>query len=90
MDPRLSPEDLDPSDIELLRRGDARGLEAAYRCFGPRVQRTCLALLGNRADAEDAAQEVFLKVFERARQFAGGARFSTWLYRITVNHGLHR
>jgi RNA polymerase sigma-70 factor (ECF subfamily) len=89
VDPRLSPDDLDPADLDLLRRGDVRGLEAVYRRFGSYVQRTCLALLGNRADADDAAQEVFMKAFEHARQFAGGSRFSTWLYRITVNHCLH-
>jgi RNA polymerase sigma-70 factor (ECF subfamily) len=90
VDPSLDPDDLDPHDLELLRRGDARGLESAYRLFGARVQRTCLAMLGNRADAEDAVQEVFLRVLERARQFTGSSRFSTWLYRIAVNHCLNR
>ena len=90
MDPSLDPADLDPTDLERLRRGDPRGWEAAYRHFGARVQRTCLALLGNRVDAEDATQEVFLKVQERAGQFAGGSRFSTWIYRIAVNHCLNK
>lgn len=89
MDPSLDPADLDPTDLERLRRGDPRGWEAVYRLFGARVQRTCLALLGNRVDAEDATQEVFLRVQERAGQFSGDSRFSTWLYRIAVNHCLH-
>ncbi len=89
MDPSLDSPDLDPNELERLRRGDARGLEAAYRQFGARVQRTCLALLGDRAAAEDATQEIFLRVLDRARQFSGGSRFSTWLYRIAVNHCLN-
>jgi RNA polymerase sigma-70 factor (ECF subfamily) len=83
-------DDLSPTDLARLRNGDPRGLEAAYRLVGAQVQRTCLALLGNRHDAEDATQEVFLKAFERAGQFAGTSRFTTWLYRLTVNHCLHR
>ena len=83
-------DELSPTDLALLRSGDPRGLEAAYRVAGARVQRTCLALLGNRHDAEDATQEVFLKAFERAGQFAGASRFTTWLFRLTVNHCLHR
>ena len=90
MDGRLDPDDLDPSDLERFRRGDPRGLEAVYRVHGARVQRTCLALLGNRSDAEDAAQEVFLRAFEHAGQFEGGSKLSTWLHRIAVNHCLHK
>jgi RNA polymerase sigma-70 factor (ECF subfamily) len=86
----LATEDLSPADLACLSSGDPRGLEAAYRLLGARVQRTCLALLGNRADAEDAVQEIFLKVFERAGQFSGASRFSTWIYRLSVNHCLHR
>lgn len=56
---------------------------------GARVYRLCLRLLGNQADAEDATQEVFLKLPERIGSFSGRARFSTWLYRLTVNHCLH-
>lgn len=44
-----------------------------------------LNLLGNVADAEDAIQESFLKIFRGAKTFRGGAAFSTWIYRVTVN-----
>lgn len=82
--------DLDPADIARLRRGELGALEAAYRRFGPRVHANCRALLANAADAEDAVQEIFLKVWERAAQFDGRSRFSTWLYRIAVNHCAQR
>lgn len=44
-----------------------------------------LNLLGNVADAEDALQESFLKIYRGAKTFRGGAAFSTWIYRIVVN-----
>ena len=82
--------DLEDDMLDQLRRRDPRGLEACYASFGRRVRRLCKGLLGNDADAEDAAQEVFLKLFERAPQFEGRARFSTWVHRLTVNHCLNR
>jgi RNA polymerase sigma-70 factor (ECF subfamily) len=87
--PAAASMDFDASDLARLRKGDAGALEACYRAFGARVRRLCRHLLGRSHDADDATQEVFLKVFERAGQFSGEARFSTWIYRLTVNHCLH-
>jgi RNA polymerase sigma-70 factor (ECF subfamily) len=42
-------------------------------------------LLGNAADAEDAVQEAFLKIYRGAKTFRGGAAFSTWAFRVVVN-----
>lgn len=64
-------------------------LEACYRVFGARVFALCRRLVG-RDLAEDAAQEVFVKVFEHAASFRGGARFSTWIHQVAVNHCLKR
>ena len=83
---------MDP-DLDLVRglqRGDMPALRVAYERHGERVQRLCRRLLGRAADAEDATQDVFLKLFDRARSFDGRARFATWLHRLTVNHCLHR
>jgi RNA polymerase sigma-70 factor (ECF subfamily) len=44
-----------------------------------------LNLLGNVADAEDAVQEAFLKIYRGAKTFRGDAAFSTWIYRVVVN-----
>lgn len=88
----VSDADMDPDQAlaHRLARREMGALREAYELHGERVQRLCLRLLGRRADAEDAAQEVFLKLFERARSFDGRARFSTWLHRLTVNLCLHR
>jgi RNA polymerase sigma-70 factor (ECF subfamily) len=76
------------TDARSLRAGAA--LESCYREHGARVYRLCLQMLGQPADAEDAAQEVFLKVLDRSGQFEGRAAFSTWLHRLTVNLCLNR
>ena len=65
-------------------------LESVYREHGARVYCLCLQILRQPADAEDAVQEVFLKVLDRGAQFEGRARFTTWLHRMTVNLCLHR
>ncbi len=81
---------LERSVLKRLQSGDPRALEDCYQVFGARVFRLCRMLLNQDSDAEDATQEVFLKVLDRARQFRGRARFSTWLHRLTVNHCLSR
>lgn len=81
--------DLDATLITRLRDGDIAALEVCYRTYGPGVQRLCRRLVG-REQAEDAAQEVFVKVFESVKKFDGRAKFSTWLHRVTLNHCLRR
>ncbi|MEO0079698.1 MAG: RNA polymerase sigma factor [candidate division WOR-3 bacterium] len=59
--------------------------ENLYQANRSRVFGTALRMLGNRADAEDVTQDVFVKVFKRLDSFRGEAAITTWLYRITVN-----
>jgi RNA polymerase sigma-70 factor (ECF subfamily) len=49
------------------------------------VLATCLRLAGNRADAEDLVQEVFVKAWDRLDAFRGDSAFGTWLHRVAVN-----
>ncbi len=56
---------------------------------GPAVYRRALRLLGNHADAEEATQEVFIRVLRGAAEFSGQSQLSTWLYRITTNYCLN-
>jgi RNA polymerase sigma-70 factor, ECF subfamily len=49
------------------------------------MKSVALNLLANVGDAEDAVQEAFLKIYRGAKTFRGGASFSTWIYRVTVN-----
>ena len=77
------------SDEELIRRFVADrstdAVEVLLRRHQDRVFGLALRILGNRADALDAAQEVLVGVFRKASSFRHQAAFTTWLYRLTVN-----
>lgn len=82
--------DVDPTLAQGLRRGSPDALAEVYRLHGAAVHRLCLRILGRRTDAEDATQEVFVRLLERARSFEGRSALRTWIHRLTVNHCLHR
>jgi RNA polymerase sigma-70 factor (ECF subfamily) len=78
----------EPSDEALLAahlRGDPGAFGQLVARHERRIYGLCLRILGNREDAEDAAQEAFLAALRRASSFRRAAAFSTWLYRIAVN-----
>ena len=89
----LSPDNVVPLEQAAVRRcqnGEIQGLETLYEMYADRVFRTCFRILGDQAAAEDQVNEVFLRVFEKIGRFDGRSRFSTWLYRLAVNHTLNR
>jgi RNA polymerase sigma-70 factor, ECF subfamily len=78
----------DVTDEELLAahlRGDRFAFGQLVSRHERRVYGICLRMLGNREDAQDAAQDAFLAALRRAATFRQAAAFSTWLYRIAVN-----
>lgn len=82
--------DQDTSLVSQVLSGDLSAFEELVRRHDRRIYRVTLAITQNREDAEDAMQDTFLKALEHLEQFAGGARFSTWLTRIAVNEALQR
>lgn len=74
--------------IEKLKQGDQAAFKQIVATWQDMVYNTALGILQNQEDAEDVAQEVFVQVFESVRNFKAEARFSTWLYRITVSKAL--
>jgi RNA polymerase sigma-70 factor (ECF subfamily) len=80
---------LDDPDLDLVRRvgaGDGAACAALVDRHLAKIVALGGRMLGNRADAEEVAQEVFLRVWRQAAAWQPGrARFSTWLYRVTVN-----
>lgn len=91
---RASDEEL----VEAARGAPApvaeRCLEKLYRRFHPRVAVWCLRFCGDRTEAADLAQEVFLRAHSRLDSFRFESRFSTWLYTVArsvaINRGLRR
>ena len=71
--------------IERVLTGDESAYEPLVTENQTKVYRLALRILKNEADAEDAAQEAFLKAYTSLADFRGDSRFSVWLYRLTNN-----
>jgi RNA polymerase sigma factor (sigma-70 family) len=77
------------TDEALLARAcleDRGALEALLTRHQPWVFNIALRMLYHHADAEDATQEILIKVVKALPSFRGESKFSTWLYRVAVNH----
>jgi RNA polymerase sigma-70 factor (ECF subfamily) len=82
------------SDSQLVSRaqsGDGQAFEELVRRFSALVFRLAVSILGREfiPEAEDVAQEVFLKVHHAIGSFRGEAEFSSWIYRITFNQAVN-
>jgi RNA polymerase sigma-70 factor (ECF subfamily) len=76
--------------IRRLRDRDEKAFREVVARYGDRVYNLTYRMLGNREEAEDLSQEVFITVFKSIDSFRGDSKFSTWLYRITANHCKNR
>src|SRR3979409_991036 len=82
--------DLERTLLRRLRDRDERAFRELVEAHRDRVFNITDCMGGVRAEAEDVAQEVFISVFKTIDSFREEARFSTWLYRVTVNHCKNR
>lgn len=73
------------SCIARVRAGDAQAFEPLVEENQSRVYSIALRMMGNEADAADAAQEAFIKAYGALDSFRGESRFSSWLSRLTTN-----
>jgi len=71
--------------LQAAKAGDASAFEQIMILHQRQVLSTSLRLLGDVKDAQDAAQEVFLRLYKYLNRFQDGRQFPPWLYRITVN-----
>src|SRR5579871_1714459 len=76
--------------IGRLKERDPSAFDEIVRRYGDKVFSLIYRMLGNRHEAEDVAQEVFITVFKTVDTFRGEAKFSTWLLRIAANHSKNR
>lgn len=76
--------------IRKLRERDEKAFREIVERYRDTVYNLTYRMLGNREEAEDVSQEVFITVFKSIESFRGDSKFSTWLYRIAVNHCKNR
>ncbi|MDQ6816293.1 MAG: sigma-70 family RNA polymerase sigma factor [Actinomycetota bacterium] len=76
--------------VEALRAGDERAFEALVECYHGSLVRIAMIYVGNRAAAEDVAQETWLAVFEGIERFEGRSSLKTWIFRILTNRAKTR
>ena len=70
----------------MAQNGDQESLEWLVRRHSPWIYNIALRLLYHPDDAQDASQEILVKVITRLSTFEGRSGFRTWLYRIALNH----
>jgi RNA polymerase sigma-70 factor (ECF subfamily) len=81
---RLAGEEEAKLVARLIAR-DERAFNTLVKAYERRVFALVLRMIGNRAEAEDLAQEVFVQVFKAVGSFRGESKLSTWIYRIAIN-----
>jgi RNA polymerase sigma-70 factor, ECF subfamily len=84
-------EDSNNFDLNLvagIAKGDESAFEQLVKKYQHSVLNTIHRYVGNYSEADDIAQDVFVKVWQKIKSFKGKAKFSTWLYRIVVNQCL--
>ncbi len=88
--PAAATGDQDRPLVDRARAGDRDAFEALVRRYQGWVFTLAVRMLGDRAEAEDMAQEIFLKAYRGLKRFKGASRFSTWLYAIASHHCLNQ
>ncbi len=75
----------DTNSINRFRNGDVSGFEELVRRYQDRIYNLCRYMIQDAHDAQDAAQDAFLKAYRNLNAFKPDASFYTWLFRIAVN-----
>jgi RNA polymerase sigma-70 factor (ECF subfamily) len=71
--------------VQRAKRGDLKAYDDLVRRYQERIYATVYHMTSNHEDANDLAQEAFIKAYHALRSFKGGSSFYTWVYRIAVN-----
>jgi RNA polymerase sigma-70 factor (ECF subfamily) len=78
----------DPELVKLTQGGSSEAFGQLVKRYEDRIYRLARRMTDTQEDAEDVLQEAFIKAFTAISGFKGNSKFSTWLYRITVNLAL--
>jgi len=84
----LSLQQPDPGVLRKAQKGDERAFSIILRAYQVPVFNYVLRLVGDRSQAEDLTQEVFLRVFQGLPRFSSRSKFTTWLFQVTKNRVL--
>ncbi len=76
--------------LARLRRGEPEAFEALVRANQDRLYDFCVRMLGDREEANDLVQDIFVSAHQNLARFREDAKLSTWLYRIGKNHCINR
>ncbi|MEZ5312199.1 MAG: sigma-70 family RNA polymerase sigma factor [Thermoanaerobaculia bacterium] len=90
IDPESGNLDYDWGLLAAAARGDEEAFRTLVERHQDRIVRLCERILGDREEARDGAQEVFLRVYRHAADAEPRGRLFTWLYRIALNHCFNR
>ncbi|MDT0540826.1 RNA polymerase sigma factor [Croceitalea sp. P059] len=77
-------------NIEAILNGDSQAFSKLVDDYKNLVYTVALRMLKNTEEAEEVAQDTFVKVFKSLKHFKGDSKFSTWIYRVTYNTCLDR
>lgn len=77
---------LEPEVIQEAQKGDPEAFTQVVEAYQRPVFNLCYRMLGNPEDAEDAAQETFLRAYDHIRRYDQGRSFSTWLLSIAAHY----
>src|ERR1044072_7386245 len=83
--PQEPPAPEDAALVNAARNGDMHAYDQLIRRYQERIYATIYHMTSNHEDANDLAQETFIKAFQALKSFKGGSSFYTWIYRIAVN-----
>ena len=85
----MASPDVEPNCIQNSLAGDTEAFAALVKQYQKMVHALAFRMTGSLDDAEDLAQETFLRAYQQLDSFRGEAKFSTWLCQIAVNLSLN-
>ena len=71
--------------LAIQQKTDRKAFKELLDRYQDKVYQFCFRFIGNTDDAADCSQEIFIKVYQNIGQFSHRSKFSTWIYRITIN-----
>ena len=82
-------EEIDKDTLIRASQGDRQAFEDVYKASSSFVYNVALRVVNNREDALEVAQEVFMVIYHKLKDFRFESSFKTWVYRVTANYAIN-